>query len=207
MGSQRRRHIVLTTKRRCKCLACVSSPLLLCGNQLFTPRGPHDLPRVTVHSVGRLGRGCTLTRSCIRISSHTTASTCCTGDASLPCGITACIQGRLTLKSARYARLRLIAVYTALLTRSIARLHLYEARPRKSTKEPKRSHHSTRPIPSVYNGVWCRAAEPGGDICLFVSILHYTRTSCQPLLQLLEWRGVSGYETVESWHALRLVVL
>ncbi len=27
----------------------------------------HDLPRVTVHSVGRLGRGCTLTRSCIRI--------------------------------------------------------------------------------------------------------------------------------------------
>jgi hypothetical protein len=52
----------------CNCTLFVSSPLLLSGYQLFHYGGPLFLPRVTVHSVGQLGRGCTLTRSCNRIN-------------------------------------------------------------------------------------------------------------------------------------------
>ena len=52
---------------RCSTVLCASSPLLLRGYQLFHTGGPLHLPRVTAHSVGRLGRGCTLTRSCKRI--------------------------------------------------------------------------------------------------------------------------------------------
>jgi len=152
----------------------MSSPLLLCGYQLFTQYmvNQYDLPGVIMYSVGRLGRGCTLTRSCNRILSHTTASTCCALAVHIciiyhvyciyiwiaGCRITACIQGRLTRKSAAQARWlacisRRIASNSSILTNNrpyltpsciCMRLDLGKA-----TKEPKRSHHSTRPIPSV----------------------------------------------------------
>jgi hypothetical protein len=106
--------------------------------------------------------------------SHTTASTCLTLAAtrkwSRPAwGITACIQGRSTLKS---ATARSFGLHTQ--TRSMAALHLYEARPRRSTEKPKRSHHSTRPSPSVHNGV-SGVAPPNRAVtfaCLYYYISH-----------------------------------
>jgi hypothetical protein len=64
-------HVMRCLRCSCRLLSCCLA--ISCS---ISPCGPRVLPRVTVHSVGRLGRGCTLTRSCNRITSHTTASTC-----------------------------------------------------------------------------------------------------------------------------------
>lgn len=153
------------------------------------------LPRVIVYSVERLGRGCTFTRSCNRRQSHTTASTClilaihlCWNEESQLASKADWLWNQLNINMARWLACMYIYIcYMCMQTSSIAQLHLYETRLRKSTKKPKRSHHSTRPMSSVYNGVMscCRIGRWHWIVLYYNIHNSYTRTSCQPVLQLI----------------------